>query len=65
MRRHTLLLARLYHHLGNPEAGISTLMDLAQQHPHEISVGMELAEMYLTTGHVSEAAKIYIVWRRI
>ncbi|MHB2016367.1 MAG: protein kinase domain-containing protein [Candidatus Xenobia bacterium] len=57
--RHTLLLARLYHHLGNPEAGISTLQDLAQQQPGEMVIGMELAEMYLTAGRVAEATDTY------
>jgi len=52
-------LARLYIELGQGDQSISLLQSAQQADPQNLEIGLELAEMYVSHGHIEEGAGQY------
>jgi tetratricopeptide (TPR) repeat protein len=54
--RQSLQLARLYIELGQGDRSIELLKSAQEIEPDNLDIGMELAEMYISHGHIQEGA---------
>ncbi|MDQ7822106.1 MAG: tetratricopeptide repeat protein [Candidatus Eremiobacteraeota bacterium] len=57
--KQSLQLARLYVELGLSDQSIMLLQNAQEYAPNNLDIGLELAEMYMTHGHIQEAASQY------
>jgi tetratricopeptide (TPR) repeat protein len=57
--QHSMELARLYIELGVGESAISLLIEAQKADPGNLDIGLELAETYVSQGHMQEGAKQY------
>lgn len=57
--QHSMELARLYIELGQGESAISLLVEAQKTDPGNLEIGLELAETYVSQGHIQEGANQY------